>query len=181
MHKLLPVTSVDDIPSSYRNTPIQTLFECHNFGMHKDEEFAQAQMLIGMCMDNRKNLKMPHNFAFILRDGGANFRQSEFKISYAVAVGGIRCIALIGHTQCGMVNLHDRKKLFTDGLVSAGWDPKAADEHFEQSAPVFEIRNETDFIINEVKRLRRRYPNVLVAPLLYKVEDSTLYLIAENT
>ena len=137
-------------------------------------------MLIGMCMDNRKRLKMPQNFAFIIRAGGANLRQSEFKISYAVAVGGIRCIALIGHTQCGMVNLHERKKLFTDGLVSAGWDPQAAEEHFDHYAPIHEIRNETDFILNETRRLRLRYPKVLIAPLLYRVEDNKIYFINEK-
>ncbi len=153
----------------------------HNFGERSDEEFAQAQMLIGMCMDNRKRLTMPTNFAFIIRAGGANLRQSEFKISYAVAVGGIRCIALIGHTQCGMVNLHERKQLFTDGLVLAGWDAKAAEEHFDQFAPIHEIRNETDFILNETMRLRKRYPNVSVAPLLYRVEDNLLYFIQESS
>lgn len=134
-----------------------------------------------MCMDNRKRLKMPQNFAFIIRAGGANLRQSEFKISYAIAVGGIRYIALIGHTQCGMVNLHERKKLFTDGLVSAGWDPITAEEHFDHYAPIHEIRNETDFILNETRRLRLRYPKVLIAPLLYRVEDNKLYFISETS
>lgn len=180
VHKLIPVTSVDDIPTSYKNTPIQVLFECHNFGKTIDQEYAQAQMLIGMCMDNRKRLKIPHNFAFIIRTGGANLRQSEFKISYAIAVGGVRCFALIGHTQCGMVNLHERKKLFTDGLIDAGWDPKAAEDHFDSYAPIHEIRNETDFILNETRRFRTRYPNVLVAPILYRVEDNALYLIDES-
>ena len=40
-----------------------------------------------MCMDNRKHLHIPDNFAFIIRSGGANLRYSEFKVSYAIAVG----------------------------------------------------------------------------------------------
>jgi carbonic anhydrase len=32
-----------------------------------------------------------------------------------------------------------------------------------------------------VRRLRLRYPKVLVAPLLYRVEDNRLYLIQENS
>ena len=32
-------------------------------------------------------------------------------------------------------------------------------------APMFEIGNEVDFVMSEVKRLRLRYPGVLVAPM----------------
>jgi len=133
-------------------------------------------------MDNRKHLHIPDNFAFIIRSGGANLRYSEFKVSYAIAVGGVRSIALIGHTQCGMVNLIARKELFVRGLVeSAGWSVEAAEEHFHHFAPMFEIGNEVDFILSEVKRLRMRYPKIEVAPMLYRVEDNQLYLIKDKT
>jgi carbonic anhydrase len=132
-------------------------------------------------MDNRKHLRIPDNFAFIIRAGGANLRYSEFKVSYAIAVGGVRCIALIGHTQCGMVNLVARKREFMQGLVdAAGWEPQRAEEHFARFAPLFEIGNEVDFILSETRRLRLQYPRILVAPLLYKVEDSRLYLLRET-
>jgi len=82
-------------------------------------------------MDNRKHLHIPHNCAFIIRAGGANLRYSEFKVSSAIAVGGIRCIALTGHTQCGMVDLISRKDQFVQGLVkAAGWQRQSAEEHF---------------------------------------------------
>ncbi|MFV9510818.1 hypothetical protein [Tepidibacillus sp. LV47] len=45
---------------------------------------------------------------------------------------------------------------------------------------MFEIGNEVDFVLSEVKRLRLRYPKIMVAPLLYKVEDNRLYLIRED-
>ena len=45
---------------------------------------------------------------------------------------------------------------------------------------MFEIGNEVDFILSEVKRLRLRYPKIVIAPLLYRVEDNRLYLIKEN-
>ncbi len=108
-------------------------------------------------------------------------RCSEFKVSYAIAVGGVRSIALIGHTNCGMVNLIARKEQFVRGLVeAAGWDAQAADVHFMHFAPMFEIGNEVDFIVSEAKRLRLRYPKILVAPLLYRTEDNRLYVIQEN-
>ncbi len=157
------------------------LLEYHNLD-RSFESYSNARLLIGMCMDNRKHLHIPDNFAFIIRSGGANLRYSEFKVSYALAVGDVSCIALVGHNQCGMVNLIARKELFIRGLVErAGWEQKTAEEHFYHFAPMFEIGNEIDFILSEVKRLRHRYPKILVAPLLYRVEDNRLYMIRENT
>ena len=180
MNQLIPISSVADIPQQYKGTSIGLLLEYHNLG-RPFELYSNAQLLIGMCMDNRKHLHIPDNFAFIIRSGGANLRYSEFKVSYAVAVGEVRCIALIGHNQCGMVNLIDRKEQFIRGLVkNAGWQLKAAEDHFHQFAPMFEIGNEIDFVLSEVKRLRLRYPKILVAPFLYRVEDNRLYLIQEN-
>lgn len=180
MNRLLAVVTRNDIPSGYRNTPIGLLLEYHN--LHREyASYENAQLLIGMCMDNRKHLHIPDNFAFIIRTGGANLRYSEFKVSYAIAVGGVRAIALMGHTQCGMVDLMARKERFIKGLVDeAGWTTRAAEDHFMQFAPMFEIGNEVDFILGEVKRLRLRYPKIIVAPLMYQVEDNHLYLISET-
>ena len=80
-----------------------------------------------------------------------------------------------------MVNLIARKDRFVQGLVmAAGWEPQSAEEHFSHFAPMFEIGNEVDFILSEVKRLRLRYPKIMVAPMLYRVEDNRLYLIQES-
>ena len=90
-------------------------------------------------MDNRKHLNIPDNFAFIIRSGGANLRYSEFKVSYAIAVGGAKQIALIGHNHCGMVNLVARRTTFIEGLMNnAGWTKEQAEEHFMNFAPMFE-------------------------------------------
>ncbi|HAV24318.1 MAG TPA: carbonic anhydrase [Bacteroidetes bacterium] len=181
MNRLQAIASRNDISSAFRDTPVGLLLEYHNLG-RPFETYASAQLLIGMCMDNRKHLHIPDNFAFIIRTGGANLRYSEFKVSYAIAVGGARAIALIGHTQCGMVDLVARKELFIRGLAErAGWTAEAAEEHFLQFAPMFEIGNEINFILSEVKRLRLRYPKIPVAPLMYRVEDNQLYLIEEKT
>jgi len=181
MNRLRAITSEEDIPLPYRKTPVGRLVEYHNLKKPFDN-YTKAELLIGMCMDNRKHLHIPDNFAFIIRAGGANLRYSEFKVSYAIAVGGVRCIALLGHTQCGMVNLVARKDQFIEGLVTtAGWQAQEAEEHFHHFAPMFEIGNEIDFVVNEVQRLRLRYPKILVAPLLYRVEDARIYFIDELT
>ena len=180
MNRLRPISARNDIPQDYRDTPVGMLLEYHNLDRPHDS-YTAAQLLVGMCMDHRKHLRIPDNFAYIIRTGGANLRYSEFKVSYAIAVGGARAIALIGHTQCGMVNLIARKDRFVEGLVDrAGWDTQSAEEHFHHYAPMFEIGNEVDFTLSEAKRLRLRYPSITVAPLLYRIEDSRLYLIEEN-
>src|ERR1039457_4409714 len=111
MKRLLSVKSTEDILPEYRNTPIGLLLEYHNLNRPFDD-YQSSQLLVGMCMDNRKHLHMPDNFSFIIRTGGANLRYSEFKVSYAISVGGVRHITLIGHNHCGMVNLVSRKEQF---------------------------------------------------------------------
>jgi carbonic anhydrase len=177
------VTAVEtaaDITAQYRGTPIADLLEYHNLDRPFDT-YTTARLLVGMCMDSRKHLKIPENFSFIIRSGGANLRYSEFKVSYAIACGGVRAIALMGHTNCGMVNLAGRRDMFIDGLVeNAGWTRDQAVEHFNTLAPMFEIGNEIEFIGLEAKRLRVRYPKIIVCPMMYKLEDNRLYLIPEQ-
>src|SRR5579883_1316155 len=139
MHRLVKIDSTDDIFPQYRDTPIAKLLEYHDLDKPLDT-ISAPELLIGMCMDNRKHLRIPDNCSYIIRTGGANLRYSEFKVSYAIAVGGVRHIALIGHTQCGMVNLIARKEAFINGLVDvAGWDRTVAEDHFLHFAPMFEI------------------------------------------
>src|SRR5688572_27646734 len=119
--RLMSVTRPSDIPEQYRDSPIGLFLEYHNLERPFDS-YTTARLLIGMCMDSRKHLRIPDNFAFIIRSGGANLRYSEFKVSYAIAVGGAEQIALIGHTNCGMKHLVDRREQFIDGLIDrAGW------------------------------------------------------------
>ena len=179
MERVVAVESTDQIFPHLRDTPIGRLLEYHNLRRPFDR-YSRAELLIGMCMDHREHLTIPGNFAYILRAGGANLRPSEFKVSYAIAVGGVRHIALIGHTQCGMVNLMARETTFVKGLVEgAGWEPEAAESHFHHFSPIFEIGSEIDFVCAEANRLRLRYPKIKVAPMLFKVEDDRLYLINE--
>jgi len=132
-------------------------------------------------MDNRKHLRIPDNFAFIIRSGGANLRYSEFKVSYAIAVGQVSHIVLLAHNHCGMVNLMARRDEFITGMIErAGWEWERAEEHFMHFSPMFEIGSETDFILSEAKRLRTRYPKITIAPLYYLVEDNKLYFIEED-
>lgn len=180
MESLISIQKPEDIYPEYRGTPIGFLLEYHNLN-RPFESYEKAQLLIGMCMDNRKYLQIPRNFTYIIRTGGANLRYSEFHISFAIAVGGIRYLAIIGHDKCGMVNLIAKKDSFINGLVDgAGWQRKWAEDYFNSFAPLHEIGNEIDFTLYEVRRLRARYPEIKVVPMLYRLDDNLLYLIKED-
>lgn len=175
MAKIIPVNYVDDILPEYRETPVGLLLEYHNLGRATGAASA-PQLLIGMCMDSRKSLRVPGDFAFVLRTAGANMRDNEFRISYAIAVGGVRTIVLIAHTDCGMARLGERREQFIRGLMdAAGWDEARAVKHFEDCAPKFGFRDEVEFVLREAERLRGIYPRISIVPLLYRVEDDLLY------
>ena len=177
VNRLHKIQSLKDIDPEIRDTPIARLIEYQNFNRPYDN-YSSADLLIGMCMDSRKHLHIPENFAFIIRTGGANLRYSEFRVSYAIAVGGVRYIALLGHNQCGMVNLEARKNQFIEGMIDgAGWSRERALEHFDQFVDEHEIGNEIDFVLSESKRLKRQYPKIQVAPFIYRVEDNLIYAI----
>ena len=180
MHPLIPIRLISEIPVKYFETPIGLLLEYHNLGRLHDS-YEKAQLLIGMCIDNRKHLHLPDNFSYIIREAGANLRNSEFEVSYAVSVGNIKHIALIGRNQCGMVNLLAHKKEFIQGLVeNGGWSKDQAESHFSKNEPLHEIGNEIQFILSETNRLRLVYPKIIFAPMMYLVEDDKLYCIKEN-
>lgn len=180
MNRLISISSPSDISQKYLNTPIGLLLEYHNL-KREFESYTSAQLLVAMCMDNRKHLHIPDNFAYIIRSGGANLRYSEFKVSFAISVGEVKHIALIGHSNCSMVNLVSKKDQFVEKLAdNGGWTIEQAEEHFNNYAPMFEINNEIDFILSETLRLRQRYPKVQIAPMYYKLEDNLLYLIKED-
>jgi carbonic anhydrase len=179
MHQIIPVSQPADILPIYRETPVGRLLEYHNLDRPRDA-IARPELLIGMCMDSRKTLRIPNDFAFVLRTAGANMRDNEFRISYAIAVGGVHTIVLIAHTDCGMARLDQRREQFIDGMVAnAGWDRARAERHFAESAPKFGIRDEVDFVLHEADRLRGIYPRIQVAPLLYRVSDDLLYQLCE--
>lgn len=180
MNRVFAINDEKDIPQRYANTPVGKLLRYHNLGAELDPT-TKAELLIGMCMDARKHLRIPENFAFILRTGGGNLRYSEFKVSYAIAIGGVRTIALLAHKDCGMVNLVSKREAFINGLVeNAGWERELAEQQFTQFAPMFEIVNEIDFVLAEAQRLRLRYPRITVAPLYYDVHESRLYGVRES-
>ncbi len=180
MPRLIKITKTEEIPSHLRYTPVGLLLEYHN--LHRPfDPYTRAALLVGMCMDNRKQLRLPQNFAYTIRTAGARMQHTGFDISFAVAVGGIKHMAVIGHTQCGMVHLESVRTVFVEGLVqNGGWDAESAAQHFAQQAPLHETGNETAFTLAQTRQLRGNYPKLTITPLIYRVEDNQLYLVDET-
>ncbi|MEO7359601.1 MAG: carbonic anhydrase, partial [Gemmatimonadaceae bacterium] len=80
MTQIIPVNYRADILPEYQGTPTGLLLEYHNLERALGSSNGQ-QLLIGMCMDSRKSLRIPNDFAFVLRTAGANMRDNEFRIS----------------------------------------------------------------------------------------------------
>jgi carbonic anhydrase len=172
---LREVTSLDDILPAYRGTPIEWMLRYHNLGEPCPPTHGTPVLLVSMCMDHRKELRIPNEFAYILRSAGGNLRDSEFEVSYAVAVGGVATIALLAHTDCGMAHVGEKRDRFVNGLVTrAGWSRAEAEGHFEEAASRYEIGDAATFVVAESQRLRARYPKLLIAPFLYAVENDLL-------
>lgn len=181
MHRLVPVNSLNAIFPHYRNTPIEQLMNYHNLGAELPKSTGHAQMLIGLCMDHRKDLVLPNEFAYVLRSAGGNLRGNEFAISYAIAIGGITTIALLAHTDCGMTHVTQKRSNFAEGLTTrGGWNIEAAEKHFDCYAKRYDIGDSLSFVCEEARRLQHLYPKVLIAPLLYQVESDRLVQIEEK-
>ena len=176
---LIDVRSVTDILLSYQKGPVGELLAYQNL-LKPYKTHTRPRLLIGTCMDHRLDLNIPAEFACILRVAGGNLRRVEFDVSYAIAVRGIRAIAVIGHDQCGMADLASQRSDFVDGLsANAGWSPKAAEEHFSDSLVTHDIGTVMGFLRIESQRLGARYPGVQIAPLFYNLEEHLLYQVAE--
>mgnify|MGYP001615625394 CR=1 FL=1 len=179
-NKMIVVKDERDIPEIYRNTPIARLLLYHNLSLPPDR-YERADMLVLMCMDNRQELRLPKKIAFFVRNSGGTRNGVSFSISFAIAVGGIRHIAVIGHSDCMMVDLESRRAEFVIGLSECGgWERAVADSYFLDSCVLFNKKDAVDSVITEVELIRSQYPGTVVAPLFYSLEDDLLYLIEEE-
>ena len=140
MPKLIDVTSEADILPAYRGTPVADLLRYHCLKAPQPPRTARPQMLIAMCIDHRKSLTIPNEFAYVIRAAGTRLLGNEFELTYAIGVGGVDTIALIGHTQCGMTRVLTQREQFIEGLVERGGiSREAAAEHYDASAPGYAI------------------------------------------
>ncbi len=176
--RIICVNKSEDILSALRETPIAELLLSHNLGVQV-RKYDRPKILICTCMDYRVKLKIPEKYAFIIRTPGANLVDSHFGLATAVAMRSIRAVAIMAHTDCAMTHIADKSEIFIEGLTQAGWGQEEAKTYFERQAPEHSIGDAIQIVIDQCQRLRKHYPNILFAPLLYKVEDGKLYQVTE--
>ena len=176
---LVPVNDESDILPEYRGTAVGDLLAYHNLGA-PHRHHIEPELLIGTCMDHRLQLRIPSNLAFVLRCAGANLGMLEFDVSFAIAVGGVRSVCLIGHDGCRMIDVASKREAFVSGLVdNLGWDREKAEEHFDAYSARYGFGDVADFVWLEAQRLREMYAGITVAPLAYSLGDRSVCQIAE--
>jgi carbonic anhydrase len=177
--KTREISCREDIPEVLRGTPVEKLFRYHNF-REVHNHYNQPEILIGKCMDYRVQLRVPPAFAYKLRTGGCNLGHNEFQVAYAVAVGGVKAIALIGHTDCGMVALEEKRERFIRGFTAqSDWNAAQAAQFFDRNAKDNTLCRESDILFEEAARYQSWFPRLPIAVLLYRVEDGLLYLLEQ--
>lgn len=175
------VTQETDILPVYQQTPVADLLRIHNLDYPR-RIYTRPALVIATCMDYRIQLRLPDKFAFVLRVAGANLYHREFDLACALALADLRHVCLIGHTQCAMVDLAAKRLTFVAGLARAGgWNPSEAGAYFESQVSHFHVADASQFVYQQALRLRTRYPVVLIAPLLLRLEDGLLYQVVEGS
>lgn len=180
--KLSPVQNEADILPAWRDTPVGDLLRYQNLGATA-RTHQRPEILVATCLEQRDALKIPAGFAIALHTAAASLKRDPFKISWAIGVAGVSAIAIIGHDDCGLVDLRSGREQFVVRMIeSAGWERPAAEQHFDHWSDLFEVDNPTDFVAAEATRIRARYPKLLVAPLIYSSASGQLQqVITEST
>ncbi len=174
---LFPVLSTEEVPEALRGTPLETLLKGQNLGLIDEHQAHGAALLIGMCIDFRNALSIPRDWAYIVRREGANMAGAVFAVALALSKG-VRYMALIAHNNCAMANTSEHREQFIDVLTKGfSWESDRAVEFFDSHSLSREIGNELDFVVEEADRIEKLFPGLKVVPLLFRVEDSHLYLI----
>jgi carbonic anhydrase len=178
--RLLPISSVDDIPAQLKGTPVEALLIAQNFYQVMDEADSSANLIIGMCMDYRKQLHLPKNCAYIIRSPGANMKDHEFAIALALSTG-IRYMALLVHNNCIMSDPFKRRNDFVKVMVrDHRWRHEHAEVMFDDSVQFSYIGEPIVFALEEAHRLRTLFPKLVVVPLLYDVDSDKVFLVRDN-
>jgi len=174
---LTAVHSEADILPAYRGKPIGDLLRYQNLGM-APRQYARPEVLIATCLEQHAALRVPEGFAISLRTAAASLKRDPFKVSWAIGVAGVSGIAIIGHDDCGLVELRNHREQFVVQMIeAAGWERPAAEQHFDHWSDLFEVDNPAEFVAAEAARLQNRYPKILVAPLLYQSATGTLHQV----
>lgn len=97
----------------------------------------------------------------------------EIKVSFTLSVAGVKHIVLIGHCNCGKVNIASKKNLFIAKFSkNGGLILEKIEAGFNNYAPMFEINNEIDYTLNEATRFCLNYPKTIITHLYDTVKGN---------
>jgi carbonic anhydrase len=180
MTRVAEVYAAGDILPQYKGGPIERLLRVQNLGQNPGVMASHPELFICTCIDRRINLTLPAGAAYVLRTAGARLDGNEFELLFVLAIGGVSAVALIAHTDCGMGDVLERRDDFIAGLGRCGLAPDDAAARYDADAPRCAIGDPVDHILEQARRVRELVPGVLVAPLLYRVENGRLAQIDES-
>jgi len=180
-NRLRAIASLADIPEELRQTPMEALLKAQNFYELSDEFEQSANLIIGMCMDYRKQLHLPKNCAYVIRSPGANMKDHEFSVALALS-SGIRYMALLVHNKCIMSNPNKVRSEFLRVLIQDHhWNEDQAEQVFDLCVSYGQIGEPISFALDESKRLRGLFANLTVVPLLYDVDSDRIFLVRQES
>lgn len=172
--RLQPISSLQDIPSEWCNTPIEKLIRSENFG-EKIQESTQPELLIATCIEFRYALPIPRMFAYVIRRASGRLVGSEFSIAYILSAG-VRHFALIGHNDCGMTKVLKKQDALISALTDQGWPKDRAEDFVYSQSERHMMKDEIDGLRREYIRLRRLFKNVVIAPMFVDLADTRLFI-----
>ncbi len=179
LDRLITIRSAGDIPIQFKNTPIEELLRAQNMYDVGYDVSPSPSLIVGMCIDNRKQLHLPKNGAYIIRSPGANMRGQESSIVLALTAG-ITYMALIVHNQCLMSNPSAKKGQAEQVLFDKhGWTKDQLENAFHYLAQC-QIGDPISFALRETERLHSLFKGLTVVPILYDVYSDHLSIIKTN-
>lgn len=179
--RIIAADSREDVLPDYRGTPIEAMLVSHNLKEVVDPP-AAPELLIATCMDPRIDLHLPKQFAFVIRTAGANVDALMFNIAGAVALAPVRSIAIMGHSDCAMARIDQCRREFaaTVGACSSLSDDEVA-AMYTTGLDAFGFDDPAAQTLRQADALRRLFPQLLIAPLYYDVEDHRIYQLASTS
>jgi carbonic anhydrase len=172
--RLLEIAEEKDIPKEWQGTPIESLILAHNF-QKPITEVGKPKLLIAACIEFRYSLPVPRMYAYVIRRASGRLVGSEFSLAYVFAQG-VKHIALIGHNDCGMTQVHANTPAMIEALIKQGWHKDRAEEYIRYQAARYSIEDEIDALKYEYIRLKRLFRDVCIAPFIVCLDNTNLYL-----
>lgn len=174
-NRLVAMNSLDEIPEPWRDTPIEGLIRAENMGQRLEEKVGEPQLLIATCIEFRYALPIPRMYAYVIRRASGRLNGSEFSMAYVLAQG-VRHLALIGHNDCGMTKVAEKRQSLIDALIDQGWNPDRAEDYINANAARHMIPDELEGLKREYIRLRRIFKKLVVAPMFVDLSDTHLFV-----